>query len=344
MEMLMGKIFFKKGFLLFVVCVLLAYPIASASGDDFDDDLFSDDLIEENPEVADPLEPLNRVFFQFNDKLYFWVLKPVAKTYGAILPDDLRMCLGNAFQNLLAPVRIVNNLLQGKISDSGVETARFLINTIAGTGGLGDPAKDVFKLFTKNEDLGQTLGKYGIGEGIYICWPILGPSNLRDTIGFVGDSFLNPLHYLALSDERAAYTLRAASRVNKTSLTVDDYDQFVDSALDPYSAMRDYYSQSRRSKIEDLVKEGKELSGHSQTPIMEDSSDLAGVGSGDNGVNNMAGLTADFIDLNNVEKMYDFVSSDTSNTPEVVYYSTNLIVETGIVGSLRVLDDKVVGI
>lgn len=203
--------------------------------------------------ISDPLEPMNRVFFHFNDKLYFWVLKPASHGYSYFIAEDVRMCVRSFFKNLLAPVRIVNNFLQGKVADSGVETARFLLNSTLGIAGLADPAKNEFGLLPKDEDLGQTMGVYGLGEGIYFCWPILGPSNVRDTIGLAGDFFLSPLSYLAMSDSGAGVAVQAGREVNNTSLTLGDYEDFKESAIDPYVALRDAYRQYRHKKIRDVA-------------------------------------------------------------------------------------------
>jgi ABC-type transporter lipoprotein component MlaA len=135
-----------------------------------------------------------------------------------------------------------------------------VINTVAGAGGLGDPAHDAFNLNPKTEDLGQTFGKWGVGGGIYFCWPILGPSNVRDTIGFVGDAFLSPLTYLAMSDAQAGLGAQVGERINRTSLSIGDYEEFKEASFDPYSAMRDFYYQNRRSKIEDKVRQGNDFS------------------------------------------------------------------------------------
>lgn len=232
-----------------VLFILLAQPLFAMQADS---DLLSEYEIEnESSEISDPIEPLNRVFFQFNDKLYTYILNPVARTYAAVLPEDVRGCIGNAFNNIVAPIRIVNNLLQGKVSQSGTELLRFVINTTAGAGGLADPAKEVFNLYTSDEDLGQTLGKYGFGEGIYICWPIFGPSNIRDTIGKVGDSFLNPLSYIYFDDSMNGIAVHAGKRVNQTSLVLGEYEQFIESSFDPYIAMRQFFTDSRRSQILD---------------------------------------------------------------------------------------------
>ena len=202
--------------------------------------------------ASDPLEPVNRGFFYFNDKLYFWVVKPASQGYAYLIAEDVRMCVRSFFKNLLAPVRIVNNLLQGKVANSGVESARFVINSTLGIAGLADPAKNEFGLSPKEEDLGQTMGVYGVGEGIYFCWPFFGPSNVRDTIGLAGDFFLTPVSYLAMSDSGAGMAVEAGREVNNTSLVLGDYEDFKESAIDPYVALRDAYRQYRHKKIHDL--------------------------------------------------------------------------------------------
>jgi len=199
------------------------------------------------PAIADPLEPWNRAMFHFNDRLYFWVLKPVAQVYRAVLPEGLRLAFADFFYNLAAPVRVANNLLQGKPVQAGAEIGRFVLNSTAGILGLGNPAKLVEALNPPEEDLGQTFGTYGIGHGIYLIWPILGPSSIRDTIGFAGDGFLNPLVYVDPSWVSPAAT--GLKTVNGTSLRIGDYESFKAAAVEPYFSMRDAYLQLRQKKV-----------------------------------------------------------------------------------------------
>lgn len=206
--------------------------------------------------VADPLEPLNRFFFAFNDRLYFWLLKPVATGYSVVVPKPARESAGNFFFNLKSPVRLVNSLLQVKFARSGEELARFVVNTTVGVAGLWDPARSWFNLIPSDEDLGQTLGKYGMGEGFYLCLPVLGPANLRDGIGLVGDYFLDPVSYLYFSNQNeAALGIRSEDTVNQTSLRLGDYEAFKSASFDPYSAMRDSYILHRKSKINDNLEQ-----------------------------------------------------------------------------------------
>ncbi|MFO7820820.1 MAG: VacJ family lipoprotein [Lentisphaeria bacterium] len=199
-------------------------------------------------EVSDPLEPVNRLFFKFNDKLYFWILKPVAKGYKTVTPHVMRVGIGNFFGNLQMPVRAVNCTLQGDLEGTATELTRFMVNSTWGIAGLRDPARNQFDIAPCKEDTGQTLGRYGIGSGIFINWPVFGPSNVRDTFGRVGDMLLDPITYVDPSGAR--YVLRGTDRVNSTSLRLGDYEEFKAGALDPYISLRDAYEQYRRRAVE----------------------------------------------------------------------------------------------
>jgi len=202
--------------------------------------------------IPDPFEPINRGFYIFNDKLYFWVLKPVSTGYKKVVPESIRVNVRNFFYNLCMPIRAVNCLLQGKIDGFGIEIGRFFVNTTAGMLGLGDPAKMVFAGPKYDEDFGQTLAFYGLDFGFFIMWPVLGPSSLRDTIGLAGDMFLDPVNYYVkdLTNETAVNLIvRSYDRVNSTSLVLGEYESLKRAALDPYAAVRDAYVQYRQSKI-----------------------------------------------------------------------------------------------
>ncbi len=199
--------------------------------------------------ITDPLEPTNRLFFYVNDKLYFLVLKPVASGYRTIVPQPARVGVRNFFSNLVSPIRVANCLLQFKFKGAGTETIRFFVNTTLGVAGFVDAAKKEFNIDKREEDFGQTLGFYGIGPIFYIDWPILGPSSLRDTVGFVVDFFLNPWNYLVRFPILVNVVVGAYARVNDTSLTLGAYEALKRAALDPYIAMRDAYHQYRQNKI-----------------------------------------------------------------------------------------------
>jgi phospholipid-binding lipoprotein MlaA len=217
--------------------------------DDYGDiEVFEKVSDEAKGEIADPLEPFNRAMYHFNDKLYFWLLKPVAQGYGKVVPEAARVGVSNFFANLAFPIRFVNCLLQTNFEGAAEELGRFTINTIWGIGGLLDPAssKDI-NLSKQDEDFGQTLGAYGIGQGFYINWPIFGPSSPRDTVGLVVDAFLAPASYL--SPWYVGAGTRGYDMVNDTSLKIGDYESLKGAAIDPYVAIRDAYVQYRLKKV-----------------------------------------------------------------------------------------------
>ncbi len=214
------------------------------------DPIFEDDFIlnKPPPPIDDPFESINRKIFIFNDKVYYKVLRPTKKVYSSMLPEDIRRCLGNAFANLAAPIRFINNVLQGEFEDAGVVLGRFLINSTLGVFGLGDSAYRDFNIAPRRADFGQTLGKWGVGEGFYICLPFLGPSNVRDTFGFLGDAYMHPVPYISdnFGDE---LVYLGVSRVNLMTITPDVYDELKRIALDPYVAARQAYYDYRRSIV-----------------------------------------------------------------------------------------------
>jgi len=235
--------------------------VLTAPGHDCLNQEFSDDepdfLYEETEEekleeiisIADPLYYWNWSVFHFNDKLYFWILKPVAEAYRAVVPRQVRSGLHNFFYNIEMPVRFVNCLLQGKFESAGDEFASFVVNSTEGILGFDDPAKNYPELQKGVEDFGQTLGSYKIGNGIYIVWPLLGPSTLRDTIGMAGDSFLKPGSYIEPLEISMGVT--GLRTINATSFKIGDYETFKKAALEPYEGLRNAYIQNRQKKIKE---------------------------------------------------------------------------------------------
>ena len=219
-----------------------------AADDFYDDELLFLDEDEEILDVYDPLEPINRGIFWFNDKLYFYLLKPVAKGYRWVMPDPLMLGIGNFFSNLASPMRIINAGLQGKFGDAGHELTRFAVNTTIGIGGFFDTAKDHFNLKKKDEDSGQTLGYYGIGPGPYLVLPFFGPSSFRDGAGLLADSRMDLTYYLWEDrDYWAAIILRT---VNTVALDKDTYEGIKRDALDPYLFVRDAWTQYRKNLVD----------------------------------------------------------------------------------------------
>jgi phospholipid-binding lipoprotein MlaA len=229
-------------------------PLFSANQEDEPTEITDEDTsskpseLEEPVEgIADPLEPVNRAFFHFNDKLYFWVLKPIATGYKAVIPEDGRLGVQNFFSNLTTPARLANCLLQVRLKGAGNEAVRFLLNTTLGMAGFLDLGKTELKIEKQEADFGQTLGVWGMGPAFYINWPILGPSTLRETVGYVGDVFLDPRTYLP--NRPIFYVVRPIELVNETSLTLGEYENLKKAALDPYIALREAYHQYRQNKI-----------------------------------------------------------------------------------------------
>lgn len=208
---------------------------------------------EESVRIADPLEPWNRVWYHFNDKLYFWMLKPMAQGYRVVVPEGFRTSFSNFYVNSTAPVRIFNSLFQLKFGYFFNELGRFLINTTVGFVGFRDCAKDCFGIKPHDEDFGQTLGHYGVGHGIYLVWPLLGPSSLRDTVGKGADSFLSFTGILSPVDLEVPVWagLKTHEIVNDTSLRIGVYEAFKKAALDPYVAIRDGYAQRRKKAVQE---------------------------------------------------------------------------------------------
>jgi len=199
--------------------------------------------------VADPLEPWNRMIFTFNDKVYFWALKPAIKGYNWAIPEIARKSIRNFFDNVEMPTRFVSSVLQLDIKGAGIELARFTINSTIGVAGLFDVAQSKFKLKPQEKDIGQTLGKYGIGEGFYIVWPFLGPSDARDTIGTASDLYLSP--WIKVRPAWIAGTLGGIEYFNKASFDGAEYEELVNSAIEPYAALKNAYIQYRRNMVKE---------------------------------------------------------------------------------------------
>jgi len=202
--------------------------------------------------IPDPIEPVNRAFFTFNDKLYFWVLKPVASGYKSVAPEVVRVSVRNFFSHLTTPVRLVNCLLQADVKCAGIETTRFFLNTAIGFAGFFDSARTGFNLEKQDRDFGQTLGIWGMGPVFYIDLPIIGPSSLRDFLGFIVDVSFDPRTYLAFYFATISYANTGGwvlDKINEASLSLGEYEELKRAALDPYIALREAYHQYRQSKI-----------------------------------------------------------------------------------------------
>lgn len=198
----------------------------------------------------DPWEGFNDAMFTFNKQVFDrFILKPVATGWDFILPDAAQRSIKNAMDNLSFPRRLVNNLLQAKIGGVGREVARFTINTTIGFVGFFDVAKDAFGIQQSDEDTGQTFGVWGIGPGPYLVLPLLPPLTVRDGIGLIFDTAMNPMSYFIPFYATAA--IYATNIVNERSLNLDKFERVEESVVDLYSAVRNAYLQRRAAAIKE---------------------------------------------------------------------------------------------
>jgi phospholipid-binding lipoprotein MlaA len=203
----------------------------------------------------DRFERMNRSVYRFNDALDRGVAKPAARAYVKVTPQPIRTGIGNFFENLTYPTTMVNDLLQGKPRHFVRDTTRFVVNTTFGIGGLFDPATQM-GLAANDEDLGQTLGRWGVGAGPYIVLPLLGPSTVRDVFGTVGDQFTDPTNYI--KDDKVRYGLTALDLLD-TRAGLLSADNIMQQSFDPYVFMRNAYLQRRQFQVSDGASAGDDV-------------------------------------------------------------------------------------
>jgi phospholipid-binding lipoprotein MlaA len=204
-------------------------------------------MAEEEYKENDPWEPFNENMFEFNRQFDRYLFKPLATGYDWVLPDPVQSSVGNALDNLDVVRRLTNNLLQLKFAGAGRELARFTINSTMGAAGLFDVAKDEFGIEQSNEDTGQTLGYYGVEPGPYLVLPILPVTTVRDGIGLVADTAMNPLNYFIPIGATLGKT--ATGAVNTRSQNLDKFESVEEGVIDLYSAVRNGYLQRREAAI-----------------------------------------------------------------------------------------------
>jgi len=196
----------------------------------------------------DPLEPLNRGIYQFNDAVDTVLFRPLAEVYQGLLPQFVRTGVGNFFSNFQDVIVALNNLLQGKVTDAGLDLCRIIVNSTVGVLGLIDVGTEI-GLEKHQEDFGQTLGRWGIGTGPYIVIPFLGPSTVRDGVGLIADWKTDPLTYIKPTRTRNA--LFGVFFVNRRAELLSASKILEVAALDPYEFVRDAYLQRRRNMVYD---------------------------------------------------------------------------------------------
>ena len=200
----------------------------------------------------DPLEGINDDIFTFNSAFDHLVLEPVAKTYASAVPLSAQNGIRNAIDNLDVVRKTVNNLLQGRPEAAGREVARFLINSTVGIAGIFDMAGKV-GLDPSDQDMGITLGVYGFSHGAYLVLPLLPSTTVRDGIGTVADTLLNPLRYFTPYYVPLAVTVTGT--VNSRALNIKTFEA-LKLSIDPYGAVRNAYLQVRQQKLRAARAEG----------------------------------------------------------------------------------------
>jgi phospholipid-binding lipoprotein MlaA len=199
----------------------------------------------------DPLEPLNRKTFEFNQGIDRIILKPVAKAYVRVIPAAGRDGIRNFIKNLHEPVVLANNILQGEFKRAGTTAGRFVLNSTIGVAGVMDFAGR-HGLERQSGDFGQTLYVWGVHEGPYLVLPVMGPTNPRDGIGSGVDIFMDPFLYLARRNQyRTAVNITetALSGIDLRSRNIDTLDEIQREAVDFYAAMRSLYRQNRSAEL-----------------------------------------------------------------------------------------------
>jgi phospholipid-binding lipoprotein MlaA len=234
------------------VCLSTRLPAAAAAGLAL--------LLALAPAIAsaaapkDPLERLNRATYAFNDLLDRMIARPAARAYKAAVPEPARRGVSHFVANLAYPTVVVNDALQGKLRDAGSDAARFVVNSIAGIGGFGDPATRL-GLAAHDEDFGQTLGHWGVPAGPYLVLPLLGPSDLRDAPARYVDRLTNVSHYPKQITHAAHWVpiehgLDGVALIDKRTELLST-DEVLQRAFDKYAVMRNAYVAHREYLVRD---------------------------------------------------------------------------------------------
>ena len=199
-------------------------------------------------DARDPLEGFNRAMYTFNDGFDTAIGKPVATAYRDVLPAPVRGWVRNFFANIADLWIGANNLLQGKPGDAVTDWARFAFNSTLGLLGINDVASDI-GLEKHDEDFGQTLGRWGAGDGAYLVWPFIGSSTVRDTVGLIPDYTFDPVWNYTPHGVR--YFMVVTRAFGKRADLLDASRILEEAALDKYVFQRDAHLQRRRNLVHD---------------------------------------------------------------------------------------------
>lgn len=205
-------------------------------------------MAQEAQAANDPLEPMNRQIFGFDQRLDETILKPTAEAYNKVIPEPARNGVHNFLTNLNLPVVLANDVLQGDMDQAGKTFGRFGLNSTFGVGGIFDWATDAGLPYREN-DFGLTLASYGVSEGPYLVLPFLGPDPPRDAAGQVADVFLDPTYYIKIRSHfwwsAGRYTLNV---IDERARNVDSLEGIERSSVDLYASVRSLYRQHRRAQ------------------------------------------------------------------------------------------------
>jgi phospholipid-binding lipoprotein MlaA len=231
-----------------------AEPSDAANAIDSYDPLYDEEHQDEldKTQVSDPLEPMNRAIFGFNESVDRFVLDPITRAYRFVVPAPGRRGVERFFRNLHSPVIFANLLFQGRGKDAAVTFGRFATNTTLGVVGVFDYADDVIGWSRTEADFGQTLAVYGIPSGPYLVVPLFGPSSARDAVGSVADQVMNPLTYFVAPLQLQWSLLFGGSQgLAYREANADALDALRDASVDFYAALRSAYSQARQGVVEE---------------------------------------------------------------------------------------------
>jgi phospholipid-binding lipoprotein MlaA len=209
---------------------------------------------EEEEQIWDPIEPVNRGIFWFNDQVDYLILEPAARGYDYVVPDEVQISVKNFFRNASFPGYLFNDIVGLEFESAAIHSGRFLINSTLGVLGLFEVAED-FGLEHESNDFGVTLGRYGLGPGPYLVLPLLGPSNVRDGVGRIVDSYLDPFTLATYSDmsqdEKLAMIAgaNALRLLNQRASLLKTLETAKEGSVDYYLTIQSAYYQLRRASI-----------------------------------------------------------------------------------------------
>ncbi|PIR34472.1 MAG: hypothetical protein COV36_00685 [Alphaproteobacteria bacterium CG11_big_fil_rev_8_21_14_0_20_44_7] len=238
----------KKFIFSFAIAAFLGTNAHAISQFDTSDSLpdNTDDYYEQEVEIYDPIEPVNRAIFEFNNVVDGVLLKPVAQIYEGVVPQWGRDRVSNVLYNLSEPIIMINSALQGDDVNAFTSLWRFIINSTFGLLGTFDAASEI-GLEPRKEDFGQTLYVWGVEESPYLVLPLLGPSTLRDGVGVAVDYYVDPLNYEEVFDDEERVIHSVAEVINSRTELLPVTEKIDNTAIDPYATYRALFLQKRKS-------------------------------------------------------------------------------------------------